>query len=127
MAGSRWRRKRRRSTNGFLWQRPSISGRGSTDAVPPMSHAGWRRWGSVRSAEVPVRMLSTGQRRRATLARVIASNAPIWLLDEPASGLDTASLDALAAAMAVHRANGGIVLAASHQPLGLDRAQEIAL
>jgi heme exporter protein A len=77
--------------------------------------------------EVPVRMLSTGQRRRATLARVIAGGAPIWLLDEPASGLDAASLDALAAAMAAHRADGGIVLAASHQPLGLAHAREIAL
>jgi heme exporter protein A len=77
--------------------------------------------------EVPVRMLSTGQRRRATLARVIAGGAPIWLLDEPASGLDATSLDALAAAMAAHRAGGGIVLAASHQPLGLTHAQEIAL
>ena len=70
-------------------------------------------------AEVPVRMLSTGQRRRAAIARLIASGAEIWLLDEPGNGLDAASLDALAAAMAAHRARGGIVLAASHQPLGL--------
>jgi heme exporter protein A len=77
--------------------------------------------------EVPVRMLSTGQRRRATLARVIASGAAIWLLDEPANGLDTASLDALAAAMAAHRAAGGIVLAASHQPIGLEDVREIGL
>ena len=78
-------------------------------------------------AEVPVRLLSTGQRRRAALARVVAGGAPIWLLDEPASGLDTASLEALAAAMAAHRRDGGIVLAASHQPLGLAGAREIAL
>lgn len=77
-------------------------------------------------AEVPVRLLSTGQRRRATLARVIASGAGIWLLDEPASGLDAASLDALAAAMAGHLAAGGVILAASHQPLGLDM-RELAL
>ncbi|WP_404710644.1 heme ABC exporter ATP-binding protein CcmA [Sphingomonas sp. MMS24-J13] len=77
--------------------------------------------------EVPVQMLSTGQRRRATLARVIASRAPIWLLDEPANGLDTTSLDALATAMAAHRAAGGIVLAASHQPIGLDDVREIGL
>lgn len=78
-------------------------------------------------SEVPVRMLSTGQRKRATLARVIAGNAPVWLLDEPANGLDGASLVRLEAAMAAHRAAGGIVLAASHLPLGLSDAQTIAL
>lgn len=77
--------------------------------------------------QVPVRMLSTGQRKRATLARVMASKAPIWLLDEPANGLDTASLERLEAAMAAHRMGGGIVLAASHQPLGLADARMIAL
>jgi heme exporter protein A len=76
---------------------------------------------------VPVRFLSTGQRRRAALARVIAAAAPIWLLDEPASGLDAASIEMLATIMAAHRAAGGIVLAASHQPLGLADAQELVL
>lgn len=70
-------------------------------------------------AQVPVRMLSTGQRKRATLARVIASGAPIWLLDEPGNGLDAASLDLLGAAIAHHLAAGGILIAASHQPLPL--------
>ncbi len=78
-------------------------------------------------AQVPVRMLSTGQRKRATLARVVASGAEIWLLDEPANGLDTASLSALSTAIAEHRAAGGIVLAASHQSLGIDGAQNIRL
>lgn len=76
--------------------------------------------GLAQLAPVPVRLLSTGQRRRATLARVIASKAGIWLLDEPASGLDAASLNELAAAMAGHLAAGGVILAASHQPLGLE-------
>lgn len=82
--------------------------------------------GLARIAEVPVRLLSTGQRRRATLARVIAGGADIWLLDEPASGLDAASLDELSAAMAGHLAGGGVILAASHQPLGLEM-RELAL
>ena len=82
--------------------------------------------GLAQIAEVPVRLLSTGQRRRATLARVIASGAGIWLLDEPASGLDAVSLDELSAAMAGHLAGGGIILAASHQPLGLEM-RELAL
>jgi len=83
--------------------------------------------GIERLAEVPVRMLSTGQRKRAMLARVIASGAPLWLLDEPANGLDVEGQERLAAAMAGHRARGGAVLAATHQPLGLDDAVQVAL
>ncbi|CAN5336347.1 heme ABC exporter ATP-binding protein CcmA [soil metagenome] len=67
--------------------------------------------------DVPVRMLSTGQRKRAVLARVHASAAPVWLLDEPANGLDTASIALLGRAVEGHLARGGIVIAASHQPL----------
>lgn len=82
--------------------------------------------GLAQLAEVPVRLLSTGQRRRATLARVIASGAGIWLLDEPASGLDAAALGELSAAMAGHLAGGGVIVAASHQPLGI-KMRELAL
>ena len=78
-------------------------------------------------ARVPVRMLSTGQRKRAVIAQVIAGRAPIWLLDEPANGLDPAARERLASAVALHRSQGGIVLAATHQPLGIDDAREIAL
>ena len=77
--------------------------------------------------DVPVRLLSTGQRKRAALAGAIAGAAPIWLLDEPANGLDTHALALLAGAMQAHRAQGGIVFAASHQPIGLADAREIAL
>ena len=83
--------------------------------------------GLTRLAAVPVRMLSTGQRKRAALARVIACGAPLWLLDEPANGLDTDGEQRLAAAMANHLAGGGAILAASHQPLGLDGAKRVAL
>ncbi|KQM94151.1 cytochrome C biogenesis protein CcmA [Sphingomonas sp. Leaf22] len=78
-------------------------------------------------AEVPVRMLSTGQRRRAAIARVIAGGAPIWLLDEPANGLDTASLERLEAAIAARRADGGAVLVASHVPVALPGAVMVTL
>ncbi len=78
-------------------------------------------------ADVPVRMLSTGQRRRAGLARVMLGGARIWLLDEPGNGLDTATLDLLGDAMAAHRAGGGLILAATHQPIGMPDAQEIRL
>jgi heme exporter protein A len=83
--------------------------------------------GIANLAEVPVRMLSTGQRRRATIARVIAGGAAIWLLDEPASGLDAAACDALAAAIAGHRAGGGIALVATHQPIALPGAIAVTL
>ena len=78
-------------------------------------------------AEVPVRLLSTGQRRRAALARVVASGATLWLLDEPANGLDVASVGVLERLIARHRASGGIALVATHTPLDLPAAQPIAL
>ena len=78
-------------------------------------------------AEVPVRLLSTGQRRRAGLARVVASGAGLWLLDEPANGLDAASVVTLERLVARHRAGGGAVLVATHTALDLPTAEEIAL
>ena len=78
-------------------------------------------------AEVPVRMLSTGQRRRAALARVVAGGADIWLLDEPVNGLDAASTALLEALVARHRAAGGIVLVASHVPVALPGARVLPL
>lgn len=78
-------------------------------------------------ADAPVRILSTGQRRRGGLARVVASGAPIWLLDEPASGLDDAAVDLVAGLIAGHRSAGGIAVVATHQRTDLPAAQEIAL
>jgi heme exporter protein A len=72
----------------------------------------------TRLAHVPVRLLSTGQAKRATLARVAASAAPLWLLDEPLNGLDRDGVERLAALIAAHLSSGGAVLAASHAPLG---------
>ena len=92
------------------------------DAAPGMAAMGLDHL-----AEVPVRMLSTGQRKRATLARVIAGGAPLWLLDEPANGLDAEGLDLLELAMETHRATGGAILAASHQPLRLGGAEIVTL
>lgn len=72
------------------------------------------RMGLDALAELPVSMLSTGQRKRAALARVLASGAALWLLDEPGNGLDDASLGALGRAMDAHVAGGGTIIAASH-------------
>jgi heme exporter protein A len=76
---------------------------------------------------VPVRMLSTGQRKRAVLARTLASGADIWLLDEPTNGLDVASIPLLETAIVTHRAAGGIVVATSHQKLSLPGAVKLEL
>jgi heme exporter protein A len=67
--------------------------------------------------DIPVRLLSSGQLKRAALARVAASGAPLWLLDEPLNALDADAADRLAGLVDQHRAGGGAVLAASHQPL----------
>jgi heme exporter protein A len=75
--------------------------------------------GIAHLGDVPVRFLSQGQRKRAGMARMIASGAPLWLLDEPANGLDQDGLDRLCAAIAVHRADGGGVILASHIDLAL--------
>lgn len=71
-------------------------------------------------ADVPVRLLSSGQLKRAALARVAASGATLWLLDEPLNALDADGADRLNSILRTHRASGGAVLAASHQPLSGD-------
>ena len=78
-------------------------------------------------ATIPVRLLSTGQRRRAGLARIVASGADIWLLDEPANGLDESAVAMLEAAIVVHRARGGVALVATHTPIAIQSARRIAL
>ena len=74
-------------------------------------------FGIAHLSDVPVRLLSSGQIKRATLVRVAASDAKLWLLDEPLNGLDTASVGLLGQAIDRHRTAGGAVLAASHLPL----------
>ena len=76
---------------------------------------------------LPALYLSAGQRRRLSLARLIAIPRPIWLLDEPSSALDAAAQRMLADLMRTHLAGGGLILAATHGPLGLEGAQELKL
>jgi heme exporter protein A len=78
-------------------------------------------------AGLPCRTLSAGQRRRLALARLTLGDAPLWLLDEPTLGLDSASVARLGELLATHRARGGIVLAATHLPLPLPDARELSL
>lgn len=81
------------------------------------TEAGMAGMGLTPLADVAVRLLSTGQAKRASLARVASSGAPLWLLDEPLNGLDDDGLARLDALIETHRQSGGGVLVASHRPL----------
>jgi heme exporter protein A len=71
------------------------------------------------AAQLPAAFLSAGQRRRLSIARLIAVNRPVWLLDEPTSALDTSGQAMIAGLMDAHLRSGGIILAATHGPLGI--------
>ena len=83
--------------------------------------------GLDRLAGLPANYLSAGQRRRLSLARLIAVRRPLWLLDEPTSALDASAQVLLADLMRAHLGGGGLILAATHGPLGLDGATELRL
>jgi len=78
-------------------------------------------------ADLPAAFLSAGQRRRLSIARLLAVPRPIWLLDEPTSSLDAPSQQRLAELMHVHLLDGGIIIAAAHGAIGLERARELKL
>jgi heme exporter protein A len=78
-------------------------------------------------AELPAAYLSAGQRRRLSIARLVAVKRPIWLLDEPTSALDAPSQARLAELMRNHLTAGGMIVAAAHGPIGLERARELNL
>lgn len=82
-------------------------------------------FGLANLLDVPVRFLSTGQRKRAALARIAASEAPIWLLDEPLNGLDQHWSCMAQVAIHAHCKAGGAVVIASHQPLSIERVQTL--
>jgi heme exporter protein A len=78
------------------------------------------------AAHLPAAYLSAGQRRRLSIARLLAARRPIWLLDEPTSALDTAGQTLFAGLMSDHLAHGGLIVAATHAPLGID-ARELRI
>ncbi|HZP71440.1 MAG TPA: heme ABC exporter ATP-binding protein CcmA [Pseudolabrys sp.] len=80
-----------------------------------------------RLADLPAAYLSAGQRRRLSIARLVAVSRPIWLLDEPASSLDASSQARLSELMRNHLAGGGLIVAAAHGAIGLERARELGL
>lgn len=91
-------------------------GNGFDDAIAHMN--------LVAFIDLPVRMLSAGQRQRSALAVLFMTARPIWLLDEPEAGLDAASRQSLTAALQAHQETGGIALVATHNP-GLFSASKI--
>lgn len=79
------------------------------------------------ASRAPFGALSAGQKRRAALARLLVAFRPVWLLDEPLTALDKTSREKFAAVMRDHCAKGGLIVAATHEPLGLEEAGELAL
>ena len=78
-------------------------------------------------ADTPVRLLSAGQKKRLSLTRLVLATAPVWLLDEPTAALDAASQKLLFDHIAQHRAQGGIVIAATHDALDIEDMQHLTL
>ena len=100
---------------------------GSAVFDPARINRGLEAAGLAELADLPAGYLSAGQRRRLSLARLLAVPRPIWLLDEPTTALDAASQERLRGVMHAHLADGGLVVAATHAPLGLDTASELRL
>jgi heme exporter protein A len=78
-------------------------------------------------ADLPAAYLSAGQRRRLSIARLLAVRRPIWLLDEPTSSLDAAGQAQLAELLRAHLSSGGLIVAATHGPIGLEGAPQLRL
>lgn len=94
----------------------AVSGRTLSEAQAMVALA---RMGLRGREHLPLRVMSQGQRRRTALARLLASQAPLWVLDEPFVALDVKAVDGLRGLLAEHVANGGMVLFTSHQPVVL--------
>jgi heme exporter protein A len=94
----------------------------SADIVEPLAAVGLDAL-----IDLPAAYLSAGQRRRLSIARLVAVKRPIWLLDEPTSTLDAAAQARLGEIMRAHLASGGLILAATHSVLGLNGARELQL
>jgi heme exporter protein A len=93
-----------------------ISDAGESLAAVGLDHA----------AHLPAAYLSAGQRRRLSLARLLTVRRPIWLMDEPTAALDAAGQDLFVTLMRDHLARGGLIIAATHGPLGI-KTQELRI
>ena len=96
-------------------------------AARPRAETALARLALSHVADLPVAYLSAGQRRRVALARLLMVERPLWLLDEPTTALDSAAQNRLAEMMRDHLGRGGMLIAATHAPLGLAGARELRL
>jgi heme exporter protein A len=119
---------------GLIDERPALDPhRALGDALAFWSHIDGHsndaatRLGLANLLDVPVRFLSTGQKKRAAFARLIGQAAPIWLLDEPLNGLDSDAAALAQTLAAEHCAGGGICVIASHQSFALPGLRQVAL
>jgi len=107
-----------------FWQRlMSGATTGGTPTVPEAADA----VGLSAITHLPFGVLSAGQQRRIAMARLLLVHRPVWLLDEPTAALDTASEALFANLVADHCAKGGLLIAATHRPLGLSRPKRLEL
>jgi heme exporter protein A len=106
--------------NLLFWQR--FSGEPRLDVSDALAAVGLRD-----IAHLPFGYLSTGQRRRVAVAKLLLNHRPLWLLDEPTAGLDKASEGRFGELMREHLAANGIIVAATHLPLGIEEAQELRM
>ena len=90
------------------------------------SSDGLKAVGLDHTGHLPAAYLSAGQRRRLSLARLVSVQRPVWLLDEPTAALDAAGQELLAGLMREHLGGGGLIIAATHGPLGLE-AKELRI
>jgi len=97
----------------------AVSGRSLSE---PQAMVALARMGLRGREHLPLRVMSQGQKRRTALARLLASQAPLWVLDEPFVALDVKAVDGLRGILAEHVAQGGMVLFTSHQPVTLTSA-----
>jgi heme exporter protein A len=102
----------------------AVSGRTLSEAQALVALA---RMGLRGREHLPLRVMSQGQKRRTALARLLASQAPLWVLDEPFVALDKKAVDGLRGLLAEHVAHGGMVLFTSHQPVVLSAANGTAV
>jgi heme exporter protein A len=94
---------------------------------PMTALAALDRLGLGHVLDFPVHALSAGQKRRVALARLLAAERPLWLLDEPLTALDQAAQARFTEIMRQHLGAGGLIVAATHAPLALDGARELRL
>ncbi len=100
---------------------------GGGDARTPNNRAALGAVGLDTIAALPASYLSAGQKRRLSLARLVAIRRPLWLLDEPFAALDAVGQTALLFLMREHLAGGGMIIAATHADIAVDNIRELRI